>query len=101
MSPNTLAYSELYTACEDAATTYFTDRFGFRLIATAGPETGTADRRSWALRNGAVTLVLTAPVGDDGEVSRHLDAHGDSFADLAFVCEDLDRDYARATGAGA
>ncbi|QEU91127.1 4-hydroxyphenylpyruvate dioxygenase [Streptomyces kanamyceticus] len=101
MSPTTIAYSELYTAREDAATSYFTDRFGFRLIATAGPETGTADRRSWALRNGAVTLVVTAPVGEDGEVSRYLDAHGDSFADLAFVCEDLPVDFARATGAGA
>ncbi|MFE0177213.1 4-hydroxyphenylpyruvate dioxygenase [Streptomyces sp. NPDC059002] len=101
MSPTTIAYSELYTAREDAATSYFTDRFGFRLIATAGPATGTPDRRSWALRNGAVTLVVTAPVGDDGEVSRYLDAHGDSFADLAFVCEDLAEDYARATGAGA
>src|ERR1700685_2365997 len=60
-----------------AVTAWLTSGFGFEVVAYAGPETGVADRASYLLAQGDVRFVVTAGLGPDSEVSRHVLRHGD------------------------
>lgn len=75
--------------------------FGMRLVAYAGPETGTRDRASYVLRSGGVTFVVSGAVSPDSPlVARHA-RHGDGVADVALAVADVDRCVAHARAQGA
>src|SRR3972149_5382037 len=67
---------------------YYRYAFGFDLVAYCGPETGVRDRASYVLQQGAIRLVLTSPLGPDGEIAAHVHRHGDGVRDLAFWVDD-------------
>src|ERR1700721_2603847 len=71
-----------------AVTAWLTSGFGFEVIAYAGPETGVADRASYVLAQGDVRFVVTAGLGADSEVSRHVLRHGDGIRHLAWRVDD-------------
>lgn len=96
-----VAYSELYVADRREAVAHLVDGHGFGEVALAGPETGAPDGMSTALRRDGVTLVVTQPLGDSGEAARHVDRHGDSIGDIAFLSTDVEQDHARAVAGGA
>jgi len=81
-----------------AVTAWLTSGFGFAVVAYAGPETGVADRVSYVLAQGDVRFVVTAGLGADSEVSRHVLAHGDGIRQLAWRVDDA---YAVAAAAAA
>src|ERR1700722_9998282 len=69
-------------------TAWLTSRFGFDVVAYAGPETGIADRVSYVLAQGDVRFVVTAGLGPDSEVARHVLRHGDGIRHLAWRVDD-------------
>jgi len=81
-----------------AVTAWMAAGFGFDVIAYAGPETGVADRVSYVLAQGQVRFVITAGLGPDSEVSRHVLRHGDGIRHLAWRVDDA---YAAASSAAA
>jgi 4-hydroxymandelate synthase len=97
MTSRRIAYAELFVANHDEATSYLTELFQFRRIAVA---TGAAGRLSTALRNGGVTIVVTAEPGGGGEVSRFVQEHGDGVADLGLACSDVDAAFDSVSSSG-
>jgi 4-hydroxyphenylpyruvate dioxygenase len=71
-----------------AVTAWLTSGFGFEVAGYAGPETGVADRVSYLLAQGEVRFVVTAGLGPDSEVARHVLRHGDGIRHLAWRVED-------------
>ncbi|MGA4846190.1 4-hydroxyphenylpyruvate dioxygenase [Streptomyces sp. G5(2025)] len=101
MPPRAIAYAELYVTDDRAAAGFLIDSLGFVPLAVAGPATGTHDRRSTVLRRGGVTLVVTQALQPGTAVAQYVDLHGDSIADLAFSCADVQSGFDRAVLAGA
>jgi 4-hydroxyphenylpyruvate dioxygenase len=81
-----------------AVTAWMAAGFGFDVVAYAGPETGVADRVSYVLAQGEIRFVITAGLGPDSEVSRHVLRHGDGIRHLAWRVEDA---YVAASSAAA
>lgn len=86
------------------AASYFVTRFGFKVVAHRGPETGSPLLSSYVVVNGGARLVFTGPVaGPDRqdhrasehdhlvlqEVHNHLTQHGDGVKDIAFEVDDV------------
>ncbi|MEU2537251.1 4-hydroxyphenylpyruvate dioxygenase [Streptomyces iakyrus] len=101
MPPCAIAYAELYVTDDRDASGFLIDSLGFVPVAVAGPATGDHDHRSTVLRSGEVTLVVTRALRRGTTVARHVEEHGDSIADLAFGCDDVQSAFDRAVLAGA
>jgi 4-hydroxyphenylpyruvate dioxygenase len=94
-------YVEFYVGNAKQAAHYYQSAFGFRLTAYRGPETGTRDRASYLLTQNKIRLVLTTPVGPDGDIAEHVRRHGDGVRDLALWVDDARDAYAKAIERGA
>ena len=68
---------ELYVGNAVHAAHYLTRALGFRESAFAGLETGVRDRASRVLEQGRIRLVVTAALGADSDIARHVREHGD------------------------
>ncbi|MFH8500502.1 4-hydroxyphenylpyruvate dioxygenase [Streptomyces coeruleorubidus] len=101
MPPSAIAYAELYVTDDRDASGFLIDGLGFVPLAVAGPATGDHDHRSTVLCSGEVTLVVTQALRPGTAVARHVEEHGDSIADLAFTCDDVQSCFDRAVLAGA
>jgi 4-hydroxyphenylpyruvate dioxygenase len=84
-----------------AVTAWMASGFGFDVIAYAGPETGVADRASYVLGQGDIRFVITAGLGPESEVARHVLAHGDGIRHLAWRVDDAYAAASTAAGKGA
>jgi 4-hydroxyphenylpyruvate dioxygenase len=84
-----------------AVTAWMAAGFGFDVVAYAGPETGVTDRVSYVLGQGDIRFVITAGLGPDSEVSRHVLRHGDGIRHLAWRVEDAYVAASRAAAKGA
>jgi 4-hydroxyphenylpyruvate dioxygenase len=84
-----------------AVTAWLTSGFGFEVVAYSGPETGIPDRASYVLAQGAVRFVVTAGLGPDSEVTRHVLLHGDGIRHLAWRVQDADATATLAAERGA
>ena len=83
------------------ASAYFRALWGFTPIAYAGLETGVRDRASYVMRQNDITIVLTAPLGPDGEIAEHVRLHGDGVHDIAFAVDEAATSFAETTARGA
>lgn len=92
---------ELWVGNAFQAAHFYRSTFGFDVIAYAGPETGVRDRASYALRQGEITLVVTAGLLPDSAIVQHVAAHGDGIRDIALATENVDRAFAETTRRGA
>ena len=81
-----------------AVTAWMAAGFGFDVVAYAGPETGVPDRVSYVLAQGDISFVITAGLGPDSEVARHVLLHGDGIRHLAWRVDDA---YTAASTAAA
>jgi len=52
-------YIEFYVGNAKQAAHFYKTAFGFQSLAYSGPETGTKDRASYAIRQNKITFVLT------------------------------------------
>ena len=94
-------YLEFYVGDAKHSAYYFTHAWGFVPIAYAGLETGVRDRTSYVLEQGNIRLIITSPLGPEGEIAEHVHLHGDGVKDVAFRVESAERAYREATSRGA
>ena len=71
-----------------AVTAWLCSGFGFEVVAYSGPETGITDRVSYVLKQGDVRFVVSAGLGPDSEIARHVLEHGDGIRHLAWRVHD-------------
>ena len=92
---------ELWVGNAKQAAYYYEHAFGFQLTAYAGPETGVRDRASYVLEQGDIRLVVTSPLYEDHEITRHQAKHGDGVRDIALTVPDAADAYEQALQRGA
>ena len=98
---NGIDYIELYVGNARQAAHFYRTAFGFKPVAYAGMETGVRDRASYVLEQRKIRLVLTAPLGPDGEIAEHVRLHGDGVKDIAFNVDDARAAFETAVNRGA
>ncbi|MQA11294.1 MAG: 4-hydroxyphenylpyruvate dioxygenase [Pseudonocardiaceae bacterium] len=80
---------------------FYQAAFGMRLEAYRGPETGSADAKSFVLTSGSARFVINGGVRPDSALLDHHRRHGDGVVDLSLEVSDVDKcvEHARAQGA--
>src|ERR671918_2510116 len=81
-------YIEFYVGNAKQAALFYKTAFGFQSLAYAGPETGTKDRASYAIRQNKLTFVLTTALRPNNPIADHIYKHGDGVKVLALKVED-------------
>ncbi len=94
-------YVELYVGNAKQAAYYYQTAWGFEPIAYAGLETGKKDRVSYVLQQDKIRLVLTSPLQPDGEINKHINAHGDGVKVVALWVDDATKSYNETVKRGA
>ena len=98
---NGIDHVEFWVGNARQAAAWYRALWGFTPIAYAGLETGVRDRSSYVLRQHDITLVVTAPLGPEGEIAEHVHLHGDGVKDIAFAVDDARRSFEETTKRGA
>src|SRR5437867_635080 len=93
-------YIEFYVGNAKQAAHFYKTAFGFQSLAYSGPETGTKDRASYAIRQNKLTLVLTTPVRPDNPIADHIYKHGDRVKAIALIVEDATSAWEETTKRG-
>src|SRR5690242_66460 len=92
---------ELWVGNAKQSAYFYEHAMGFTRTAYAGPETGLRDRASYVLQQGDVRLVITSPLREDHEITRHHARHGDGVRDIALTVPDATDAYRQAVQRGA
>jgi 4-hydroxyphenylpyruvate dioxygenase len=93
-------YVEFYVGNAKQAAHFYKTAFGFQSLAYSGPETGTKDRASYAIRQNKLTLVLTTPIRPNHAIADHIHKHGDGVKMLALSVEDATSAWEETTKRG-
>jgi len=94
-------YVEFYVGNAKQAAHFYQTAFGFQPVAYAGLETGIKDKTSYVLRQGKLTLVLTASLVKESEVAEHHKLHGDGVKVIALAVDDASATFAETMNRGA
>ena len=94
-------YIEFWVGNAKQSAHYYRAAFGFQLVGYRGPETGVRDRASYLLQQDKIRIILTTPIGPEGEMAAHIAKHGDGVRDMAFWVDDARDAYAKAIERGA
>jgi len=94
-------YVEFYVGNAKQSSLFYQAAFGFQLSGYRGPETGVRDRVSYLLVQNKVRLILTSPLGPDGDIADHVRKHGDGVRDIAMWVDDARDAYTKAVERGA
>src|SRR5207237_9445610 len=62
-------YIEFYVGNAKQAAHFYKTAFGFQSLAYCGPETGTKEKASYAIRQNNLTLVLTTPIRPNNTIA--------------------------------
>jgi 4-hydroxyphenylpyruvate dioxygenase len=92
---------EFYVGNAKQAAHFYGSAFGFAQTAYGGLETGVRDRASYVVEQGKIRLVLSAALGPDHAIARHVYLHGDGVAVIALAVPDAAAAYREATKRGA
>jgi 4-hydroxyphenylpyruvate dioxygenase len=93
-------YIEFYVGNAKQAAHFYKTAFGFHSLAYSGPETGTKDRASYAIRQNNITFVLTTPLRPNHSVADHHHKHGDGVKVLALTVDDATSAWKETTKRG-
>jgi 4-hydroxyphenylpyruvate dioxygenase len=93
-------YVEFYVGNAKQAAHFYKTAFGFQSLAYSGPETGTKDRASYAVRQNKITFVLTTPMRPNHSVADHHHKHGDGVKVLALAVNDATSAWEETTKRG-
>lgn len=93
-------YVEIYTGNAKQAAYFYANAFGFKLVAYKGLETGSRDRVSYVMEQGAIRLILTGTLSDTTDVAKFIKKHGEGVKDIALLVKDLEKTYAGAIERG-
>lgn len=94
-------YIELYVGNAKQSAIYYKNCLGFQTVAYAGLETGVKDRTSYVLQQGKIRVVLTTPMGPDGDIAEHIKLHGDGIKVIALWVDDATKSFEETTKRGA
>ncbi|MBS1573850.1 MAG: 4-hydroxyphenylpyruvate dioxygenase [Bacteroidetes bacterium] len=94
-------YVEFYVGNAKQAAHFYMSAFGFQALAYAGPETGTKDKVSYAVRQHKLTFVLTTPLKPGNEIADHIYKHGDGVKALALKVSDAENAWKETIKRGA
>jgi 4-hydroxyphenylpyruvate dioxygenase len=94
-------YVELWVGNAKQAAYFYEHAMGFTRTAYAGPETGVRDRASYVLEQGDIRFVVTTPLREEHEITRHQARHGDGVRDIALTVPDATEAYRQAVQRGA
>ena len=67
-------YIEYWVGNAKQSMLYYCYAFGYELIGYRGPETGVRDRASYLLMQDKIRLVLTTPMGPEGEIAHAIES---------------------------
>jgi 4-hydroxyphenylpyruvate dioxygenase len=93
-------YIEFYVGNAKQAAHFYKTAFGFQSLAYCGPETGTREKASYAIRQNNLTLVLTTPIRPNNAIADHIYKHGDGVKALALTVEDATSAWEETTKRG-
>src|SRR6266496_1090424 len=93
-------YVEFYVGNAKQAAHFYKTAFGFQSLAYCGPETGTREKASYAIRQNNLTLVLTTPIRPNNPIADHIYKHGDGVKALALTVEDANSAWEETTKRG-
>ena len=94
-------YIELYVGNAKQSAHYYKTAFGFQSEAYAGLETGRKDIASYVLKQGKIRIVLTTSMIKGGDISKHVDNHGDAVKIIALHVEDATKAFNETVKRGA
>ena len=83
-------YCELYVSNAKQAAHFYHTALGFYPIAYCGLETGSRDRVSYVLKQNQIKFILTSPLNNKSEISKHIYNHGDGVKDISFTVNDAE-----------
>ena len=93
-------YIEFYVGNAKQAAHFYKTVFGFQSLAYSGPETGTKDRVSYAIRQNKLTFLLTTPLRSGNAIADHIAKHGDGVKAIALKVEDATSAWEETTSRG-
>lgn len=94
-------FIELYCGNAKQSAIYYQQAWGFQPLAYRGLETGSKDRVSYVLRQDKITLVLTSPLVEGGEINEHISQHGDGVKVVALWVDDAAKSWKETISRGA
>jgi 4-hydroxymandelate synthase len=94
-----LAYVEFYVADAEAQAEWLVDQYACRIVARS--RSSEADRRSVAVKQGDILLVLTEGCRDTHPASEYVQRHGDGVANIALTTPDVRSSFTEAVSRGA
>ncbi len=94
-------YVELYVGNAKQAAYYYQTAWGFQPVAYAGLETGRKDKVSYVMQQDKIRLILTSPLQPDGDINKHINAHGDGVKVVALWVDDATKSYEETVKRGA
>ncbi len=94
-------YCELYVSNAKQAAHFYHSAFGFYPIAYCGLETGSRDRVSYLLKQNQIKFLLTSPLNNNSEISKHIYNHGDGVKDVSFTVNDAEAAWKESIDRGA
>src|SRR5213082_1289324 len=93
-------YIEFYVGNAKQAAHFYKTAFGFQSLAYSGPETGTKDRVSYAIRQNKLTFLLTTPLRRENAIADHIYKHGDGVKVIALKVKDATSAWEETTKRG-
>jgi len=93
-------YIEFYVGNAKQAAHFYRTVFGFQSLAYCGPETGTKEKVSYAIRQNKLTFVLTTPLRSGNAIADHIAKHGDGVKAIALKVEDATSAWEETTRRG-
>ena len=93
-------YIEFYVGNAKQAAHFYKTVFGFQSLAYCGPETGTKEKASYAIRQNKLTFVLTTPLRSGNAIADHIAKHGDGVKAIALKVEDATSAWEETTSRG-
>jgi 4-hydroxyphenylpyruvate dioxygenase len=93
-------YIEFYVGNAKQAAHFYKTVFGFQSLAYSGPETGTKEKVSYAIRQNKLTFLLTTPLRSGNAIADHIAKHGDGVKAIALKVEDATSAWEETTSRG-
>jgi 4-hydroxyphenylpyruvate dioxygenase len=93
-------YIEFYVGNAKQAAHFYKTVFGFQSLAYSGPETGTKEKASYAIRQNKLTFLLTTPLRSGNAIANHIAKHGDGVKAIALKVEDATSAWEETTSRG-
>jgi len=93
-------YIEFYVGNAKQAAHFYKTVLGFQSLAYSGPETGTKEKASYAIRQNKLTFLLTTPVRSGNAIADHIAKHGDGVKAIALKVEDATSAWEETTSRG-